>query len=332
MKKLLVALLTVAMALVLTACGGGKSGGDAKKADAKFPSHGIKMICPWKAGGAADIAIRNLTPYLEKDLGVKITVVNTTGANGWIAWGELLKAPADGYTIAQMNVPSVYSYLDPKQNRKENLDSFIFLANEISDWGCLVVNGKDDRFKDLQSFVEYGKANELLSGDAGLGSNQHLVAIDMERKLGLKIKHVHQAGWADVHSSLLGRHLDVGWGSIGNILQAYKSGELKVLCVFADKRSSLLPNVPTFNELMKDKSILSPSDRGFALKAGTDKAIVDRWNQAMNKCINNPEFVKKMESLGQPVNYMDMAKFTSYAKEQEASMKSVMDVLGWKKK
>ena len=72
------------------------------------PKNNITMIVPWSAGGGADIAVRPLVPYLEDDLGVRITVVNATGANGWIAWNQLLKARPDGYTIAQMNILTVY--------------------------------------------------------------------------------------------------------------------------------------------------------------------------------------------------------------------------------
>ena len=141
------AALAMAMALCLsifTGCSG-KSGGSASGAAGTSgsaasgewqPNRSVTMLVPWSAGGGSDLAVRTLVPYLEDDLGVSITVVNSTGANGWIAWNELLKADPDGYTIAQMNIPTVYSgYLDPQQNRSENLDSFALVANEISDWG-----------------------------------------------------------------------------------------------------------------------------------------------------------------------------------------------------
>ena len=321
LKKLGVVALSVCCMLGTAACGKG-GGNTAAKGGAKgekFPTRQIKMIVPWSAGGGSDIAVRTLTPYLEKDLGVKITVVNMTGANGWIAWKELVKAKPDGYTIAQMNIPTVYSgYMDPQQKRSENLDSFRFVANEISDAGCLVVNAKDDRFKDLKSFLEYGKSHELLAGDNGVGTNKHLLAVNLNETVkGLKLKYVHQAGWADTYSALLGKHVDVGWGSVGEALQGYKDGEVKILCVFADKRSPILPDVPTFNELMPGMNITSPSDRGFALPKGVDDAVYKRWVDAMNKAINDPEFKKKMTALGQGINYIGGDEYTAYVKKEE---------------
>lgn len=342
MKKTLktALVLTAIGALALTGCSGKSGDSSNQKKEAAegggagewTPERSINMIVPWSAGGGSDLAVRTLVPYLEEDLGVSITVLNSTGANGWIAWNDLLKADPDGYTIAQMNIPTVYSgYLDPQQNRDETLDDFTLIANEISDWGCLVVKAGDERFPDVESFIEYGKSNEILAGDNGVGTNKHLVAENLKSKIeGLQITPVHQAGWSDTYAALLGGHIDVGWGSIGETIQAYEDGEVDILCVFATERSSLLPDVPIFNELMPEYDVVSPSDRGFALPAGVDDAVYDRWVQAMDNCINNPEFIEKMAELGQAVNYMGGEEYTAYAKEQEAEMEKFSDILGWK--
>lgn len=341
MKRMLSLALSLMMVVTLLGgCGSSSSassGSGATSASASGssgwqPTHSITMLVPWSAGGGSDLAVRTLTHYLEKELGVSITIVNETGANGWIAWSNLLKASPDGYTIAQMNIPTVYAgYMDPHQNRKESLDSFAMVANEVSDWGCLVVKAGDSRFPDVKSFIEYGKAHELLAGDNGVGTNKHLLAEDLKSKIkGLQLTEVHQSGWSDTYAALLGGHIDVGWGSIGEALQADKDGEVKILCVFAKERSSLLPDVPTFNELMPGYDVTSPSDRGFALPAGVDKAVYDRWVKAMNTCINNPEFIQKMAALGQAVNYIGGSDYTAYAKEQETAMAKFSDILGWK--
>lgn len=296
------------------------------------PKRAVTILVPWSAGGGSDLAVRTLVPYLEKEMGVSMTVVNSTGANGWIAWNELLKAEPDGYTIAQMNIPTVYSgYLDPQQGRDETLESFAMVANEVSDWGCMVVRGDDERFPDAKTFIEYAKNNELLAADNGVGTNKHLLTEALKAQVeGIQLTCVHQAGWSDSYAALLGGHIDVGWGSIGEINQAYKDGEVKVLCVFATERSSLLPDVPTFNELFPEYNVTSPSDRGFALRGDVDQAIYDRWVEAMDKCINNPEFVAQMAELGQAVNYLGGEDFTAYAKEQETAMAGFSEILGWK--
>ena len=333
LKKLGAVTLAALCMAGLTGCGKSNGGGGVKQNTAKFTTRQIKMLVPWNAGGSADIAVRTLQPYLEKEMGTKITVVNMPGANGWIAWNELLKAKPDGYTIAQMNLPTVYAgWMDPQQKRNASLDSFMFVANEVTDTDCLVVKANDDRFKDLKGFLEYAKTHEILSGDNGVGTNTHLLEVNLTNNFkDLKLKQVHQTGWANNYSALLGGHIDVSWGGVGNVLQGYKDGEVRVLCTFADKRSSLMPDVPTFNELMPGYNITSPSDRGFALPKGVDPAIYKRWVEAMDKAIHNEEFQKKMAALGQNINYIGGDEYTAYAKKEEGNMKKFADVLGWNK-
>ena len=93
----------------------------------------------------------------------------------------------------------------------------------------------------------------------------------------------------------------------------------------------LFRSVPTFGELFPEYGIVtSPSDRGFALPAGCDQAVYDRWVSAMSKCINNPEFIAKMAELGQAVNYVGGADYTQYVVEQESQMAEFAELLGWK--
>jgi tripartite-type tricarboxylate transporter receptor subunit TctC len=329
MKKFTALLLVISIMFSLVACSNDEV--NTVDGDNKFPKDAITIICPWSAGGGSDLAIRTLVPYLEEELGTSITVVNSTGANGWIAWKELLAAEPDGYTLAQLNIPAFYSgYLDKKNgNEHISLDDFLPLCNEISDWGCLVVNGKDDRFDTAEEFIEYAKENELLAGDAGLGSNKHLVTEMLKDEIkGLKLTAVHQSGWTDNYAALLGGHIDVGWGSVGECIQGFQDGELKVLAVFAPERSSLLPDVPTFEELGLG-AIYSPADRGFVLPAGVDAEVYQILLDAFEKSINNPEFIEAMQDMGQAVNYIGGEEFQNYVKENEAAIIKYADIMGW---
>ncbi len=347
MKKALLLTLVLAMVLSIVGCGGstgsgstpvsssGTSGANSSESSpaTNWPNKAITMLVPWSAGGGSDLAVRTLMPYVEKELGTSVTVVNETGANGWIAWTNLAKAKPDGYTMAQLNIPAFYSgYLDPQQQRDLSLDDFLPIANEISDWGCMVVKGGDSRFSTAKELIDYGMTHELLAGDNGAGTNKHLLAEMIKAEFeGVKITPVHQKGWSDSYAALLGGHIDIGWGSIGECLQGMQDGELDVLCVFASERSSLMPDVPTFNELNLGAEILSPADRGFVLPAGVDPAIYDKIVAAFKVATENPEFVQKMEALGQAVNYIGGQAYQNYVKEQEQVMITYSDVLGWKK-
>jgi len=337
-RKITAILLALTMALGLAACGTASTGssttapasgtGTEAPATTNYPTKAITILCPWSAGGGSDLAIRTLVPYLEKELGTSITVVNSTGANGWIAWLELYNSEPDGYTIAQMNIPTFSTgYLDRTFEREHiSLDDFIPLCNEISDWGCLVV--KAGRFATAEEFVEYAKTNTMTAGDSGQGTNKHVLTEKLKNELNLQLTAVHQAGWSETYAAILGGHIDVGWGSIGESLQGYEDGEVEVLAVFAPERSKVMPDVPTFEEC-GFPLITSPSDRGYVAPAGLDPEILAVLDAAFDAAINNPEFVATMEGLGQSVNYMNRETYTQYCIDNEDDLRSYADIMGW---
>ena len=303
--------------------------GKTEAAQSNWPEKSITLLCPWSAGGGSDLTVRTLAPYLEEALGTSITVVNETGAGGWIAWEELVKAEPDGYTIAQMNLPAMVSgYLDKNQQHDYTLDNFTPLSNQVSDWGTITVRADDDRFPDIDTFMEYAKENELLASDSGQGGNKHMVTEQMNAMFGTKFVAVHQSGSSESYAALLGGHVDVIWPSIGECLQGYQDGEVRVLAVLAPERSKLLGDVPTLQECGYEE-LDSPADRGYVGPAGIPEEILKVYDEAFDKAINNPEFIEKMEELGQEVNYMDRATVTEYIKDMEPTLKEYADVMGW---
>ena len=329
-KKILALIFALVMILSLSACGEQQSGEQSQGSEEGWPKKSITILCPWSAGGGSDLAIRSLVPYLEKELNTSITVENVTGANGWIAWTQLLDSNPDGYTIAQLNIPAFYSgYLDRAQGREDvTLDSFTPLCNEISDWGCLVVKHGDNRFSNAQEFVAYAKEHEMIAGDSGAGSQKHLLCEMINDQQGLKLTALHQSGWSDTYAALLGGHIDVGWGSVGECLQGYQDGEVDVLCVFAPERSALLPDVPTFTECGFDE-LLSPADRGFVAPAGVSEDILAIYDTAFEKAISDPNFIADMKALGQEVNFMGRTAYTEYCRENEAIMLEYARIMDW---
>lgn len=350
MKKLFAITLSLAMTLSLIACGNQRTGqgssgltssqssgqstsqSDSQEQSDPWPTRGITIICPWSAGGGSDTSIRMLVPYLEDELGVSVSVVNKTGAGGWMGWNDLLQSNPDGYTIAQVNTPTLYSgYLDPQQNRDENLDSFRFLANQVSDWGTMVIRKGDERFSTVEELLEYAKTNELLAADGGVGTNKHMITASLCEEIpDLKLVPIHQGGWSESYASLLGGHVDIGWGSVGEALSAYEAGEVDILCVFAPERSEFMPDVPTFNELELGFELLSPSDRGFALPAGVDDAVYDRLLEAFSNAIQNPQHIEDLGNMGLAVNFIGGTDYEEYVRDCEEDVMELADAMGWK--
>lgn len=333
MKKIISILIVLLLIFSLAGCSEENSVEGNKiessgKADSYPGGKPIDIIVGYSAGGSSDLGVRMLVPYLEEELGTTINVINKTGANGWVAWTELSKSKPDGYTIGLVNIPGFYSgYLDKHQKRSENLESFKFIANQVSDWGVLVA--KKGQFKDFTAFMEYAKSNEVTVGDVGIGGNKHMQTEELKRaNPECKITPVHMGGWADNYAGILGGHIDVASATIGDVVNQLSEGNFDILCTFAPERSELLPDVPTCEELGFG-AVYGPSARGYLMPKGVDEATFSKIQEAFKNAITNPEHIEKMKELGLAVDYFDGEEYETFLKENEEKAKSMSDILGW---
>lgn len=325
LKKKQLFLVTVILlvgALFLSACSSGGS------SSSEFPNKPITLIVPWSAGGGTDTGARILQPYLEKELGVSVSVVNKTGAGGWIGWNDLANANKDGYTIGLANSPHIITgYLNPALNRDKNLDNFVGLGMHVIDPDTISIRPDDDRFSTIDELIEYAKDNEVTATATGEGTDEHLVILNLNKKYGTKFVPVHFDGAAESRSSVLGGHVDVLVANLGEIINLYNDGEINVLGVAARSRSEFTPDVPTLAE--NGFEVYQESSRGFLAPAGTDPEVVDALRAALEKAINNEEHIQKMAELGFGVHYESGEEYMSILKEDEQAVLDLKELLGW---
>ena len=354
MKKALSLILAVVLCLALVACGSSSSSSSSESAapasnteaapaanteaapaasGSDFPGgRTITMICPWSAGGGSDNGVRMLVPYLEKELGTSITVINPTGGSGWVGWEQMLAAPADGLTISLVNWPTLMpGYLDPSNGRDYNLDSFQMIANHVTDDCVIAINKDETRYTNAAEFFAYAKDNDVTFGTTGLGTDDHILMEKINAAMGTKLVQMPSKGWADNNAAIQGGHIDATAANVGEVATGYANGDLIVLCVFSDQENPLLPGVPTFDSLgLCDTSIIGSSQRGYAVKAGTDPAIVAVLEKAFENAITNPEHVQQMaDQFGLRVDFIGAADYTAHIKEEEAVLIGMSDIMGW---
>lgn len=346
MKKAIAMLLAATMcAGMLVGCGGSKpaetpkteepakteapaenKGGDT--ATAEWPKGTVTILCGFGAGGSSDLETRSVASYLEKTTGGTFVVSNVTGANGWMAWDQLLHSDADGTTLAMVNTPALfYDYMDPSQGHKETMDDFEFIANEVIDYGVLVC--KKGTFANIDEFMTAAKGDGVTVSDVGANGNKHIAIIQM----GLEnpdatLTSVHEKGWSDNYAGLLGGSVDAVSAVYGDIASVMADGELEVLAVFNDKRIDALPDVPTLEETGYGKVYSAPA-RGYFMNKGVDPATKEAIVKAFNEAINNADHVAELESLGLLVNYMEGDEYVNFLKGQAADVEALKPQLGW---
>lgn len=344
MKKIYSFMLScVLMVGTLTACGtsqqsGTAPSGDGNKQEApanntggeKYPNQPINLIVSYSAGGGTDTSARILQPYLEKELGVTVNVLNKPGGGGWVGWSELAHTKPDGYTIGYINSPNFVSgYLNPSAKRQENMDNFEFIGNQVSNPEIIAIRTDEKRFTDIKGLIEYGKNNELTATGTGVAGDDHIASLTLNKNFGTKFRTVQFEGTAESRTGVLGGHVDVLFASVDEVYKMHQNKELKVVAVMSKERSKFLPDVPTLEE-SGFTGINMNSTRGIAAPKGVDAEKIKILTAAVEKAIKNQEQIAKMEEMGIQIQYLNNQEYTQVLKQDEESLKSVFDLLGWK--
>jgi tripartite-type tricarboxylate transporter receptor subunit TctC len=244
MKRLALALLsTFALGLA----------GQAAAQD-KYPSRSIRVVVPYSAGSATDITIRIVGEAVRKATGHGFVIENKPGAFGILAQEEMLKSPADGYTLQVGNAatnalaPIIY-----KSKYKFDYDKEITMVTRLGEIPLLLAGTTVDfPPKTFAEFVAHAKANpgKLRYASVGPGSNNHYDTEAIMRWAGLQVQHIpNKGGGGAITNDVLRGDVHVVLVNAASSAGLAQSGKIKVFAVIADKRLPDYPNVPTMKEL-----------------------------------------------------------------------------------
>ena len=154
----------------------------------------IEFLVAYAPGGSTDVMARAMQPFLEKRLDAKIVIVNRPGAAGEIAYTALSKAKPDGYTFAFINTPGFVS--TRVQRRVGYEETSIRPVARIVDDPTVLAVSNDATYKSLDDFVQAAKAapGKLSVGTSGVGTDDHLMMVQLEQLTGITLTHVPFAG------------------------------------------------------------------------------------------------------------------------------------------
>ena len=324
----LVLALAVIAALLVSGCGGGAPQPTPTKA-IKFPEPGktITMIMPYTAGGGGDIGARLLAPYMAKELGANIEVVNVVGAGSQIGVTQLSQAKPDGYTIGFTHLPAVITiYLDPTRQSVFNKSTLQPIGMYVIDPDALAVKA-DSPWKDLKDLVAAAKANpgKITIGDSGILSDGHISELLLQKAAGVTFALVHGAGGAQGTADLLGGTVNVQNMNLGGAnVELVRSGQVRFLAIFDKQTSPNYPGVTTAES--QGFPVTSATSRAISAPAGTPKEIVAALTGAMKRAMDNPELQQKAKDLGLVLAYMDPPTLDKYWTDMEVAVKPLMDL------
>lgn len=272
-----------------------------------FPNRSIEMIVAYSEGGATDVTARALARELERELGQSIVIRNMAGAAGEIGFSHLAQAEPDGYTIGFINTPPVVS-IPIEREPGFGLDDFDLIMNLLDDPTAITVR-QDSDIENFEQLVEMAEEDPgaLTMGGSGIGSHQHFLVEQLSRDYDVPITYIPFDGSGPSVAATMGGHITASADTIGNVASFVFSGDLRVLAQAANERSEYAPDAPTLKEL--GYNINLGSMRGVAAPKGVPAERLSTLRDAVNKVVNDPEYITKAEERGEVMRYMDHEEF-----------------------
>lgn len=276
---------------------------------AGFPERPITFVCPWPAGGTADMTMRALCAAAAKQLGQTVVVENKAGASGMLGLKALASAKPDGYTVGQIPI-SVTRFAQLGTVQLDPLKDLTYLARTSGQTFGIAVRA-DSPHKTLKDFVAAAKAapGKLTYGSAGIGGATHVGMEEFALAAGIQLNHIPYKGGAPALQDTLGGQIDALADS-SSWAPHVKAGKMRLLATWGEKRTKEFPEVPTLREAGYDVVVDAPN--GIGAPKGLEPAVERRLREAFKAAAASAEFAEACARIDAPLMYLDGPDYEKY--------------------
>jgi tripartite-type tricarboxylate transporter receptor subunit TctC len=298
----------------------------ASAAQAAYPDKPVTIVVPFPPGGSTDMIARTLGAKLQESLGQTFIVDNRAGATGTIGMGQVKRAAPDGYTLIVSSLgPFVIAPHLLKNVPYDMSKDFDLLMVAVQAPNVLVVPAASPLKSVADVLAQAKKApNKMTFASSGNGSSDHLTAELFWQQTGTTGVHVPYKGGAPAMNDLLGGVVDASFQNINAVVQHVNAGKLRALAVTGDKRSALLPQVPTLSEAgVKGADVYSW--QAVAAPKGLPADVKTRLHAAMVAALNDPGVKPKLTELGFEIVANTPEQFTQFQARENARWKTVIE-------
>lgn len=293
----------------------------------EYPLRPVQMLVPFAAGGGLDLNARNLAEAMTKNLEQPMAVVNRDGAAGTIGLMALANARPDGYLLAF--TPAVPLSSEPHRLKSlgYNLDSFRYVCQVFDNIFAVAVPGNSPYYSIAAILADARKdPGKVNYGTSGTGSIPHLGTSDIEATMKVTLTHVPYKGDAPMLQDLLSNRLSFGSVLVSSITGHLKSGTLRLLSVYADKRHPSFPDVPTLKE--SGVSVVQASFGGVLVPARTPDAVVKKLEAACQTAVASPKYQEWARGANQMVDFRSGKNFEQNVREDSRLKAATIQRLG----
>ena len=266
-----------------------------------YPDKPIKFIVPFSDGGSTDTISRILAQKVSAAIGQSVIIENKPGAGGTLGADLVAKSAPDGYTLLFVGTSTAINqtlYKTLPYDTTRDFDAVIHLVNLN---GILVLH-PEVPVRNVKELVELSRAKPgtMNFASAGAGTVIHLAGEMFKNQSKADITHVPYKGSGPALMDLMGGRVQMMFANMPGTIQHVKAGKIKVIAVTGDKRSPVLPEVPTIAEA-GIPGYQATGWFGVMAPAGTPKEAIAKLNAAFNSALSAPELAEILRNEGAEV-------------------------------
>ena len=284
---------------------------------ADYPERPVTIVVAFTPGGPSDVLSRIVGRRLQEILHQPFIIENRPGAGGNIAAEQVAHAAPDGYTLLMGNnsILATNAALYKKLNYNPEKD-FMPISLVGTQANILVVN-PTVRANSMAELIALAKASPgtINFASSGYGAAAHLAGELFKTEAGINIVHVAYKGAAPALQDVVAGHVQMMFATAASVIGLIKNGKVRALAVTTPKRTALLPDLPTVDEL-GIKGFDATTWHGLVAPAGTPKPILETLNFAVVEALKDPATQKSLQDLGVDVVGDSAKEFEAYIKAE----------------
>nr|WP_302474581.1 tripartite tricarboxylate transporter substrate binding protein [Roseococcus sp. MDT2-1-1] len=267
--------------------------------------------------------------HFERHLpGARFIVINRPGAGAEVGYTAMAQAAPDGYTMGTVITPSLQTISIERQPRYR-LEDFAFLGSIVEDPSGFHV-APSSPLRTVAELVSYARANPgaVSVGTAGIGSDDHLLMIALDRAAGIRLNHIPFTGQAPTVTALIGGHIQVASMNMGESVALIREGRVRPLATAGSERFAMTPEVPTFREAgyALDTGVV----RSLVVPAPTPPEIQARLASMIAATMHDPAWRAEADRLFIPLRYRDAEETRALVFREAEALRAIWQQRPWR--
>jgi tripartite-type tricarboxylate transporter receptor subunit TctC len=267
------------------------------QADSVYPTHPVRWVVPYAAGGATDVLSRLICQRLSERLGQPFIVENKPGAGSNIGTQAVIASPPDGYTLLLTSTANAINASFDPSLPFDFAKSIMPVAGVARIPLVLVVNN-DLPVHNVSEFIAYAKANpgKMSIASSGIGTSLHLSGELFKAMAGVQFIHVPYRGSAPGLTDLMSGQIQGMFDNVTSSFELVRAGKVRALGVTMKDRSETMPEVPPISDVLPGYE--TSSFYGVGVPFDTPPEIVDLLNREINAALADPTIKQRLGELG----------------------------------